>query len=195
MSYALTLVTPPIGEPISVDELKKHLRITQSAHDPMLANLITAARAYCEQFTNRQLITATWKLELDAFPDVIRLPRPPLQWTANTHIKYYDTAGVQQTLVKDTDYVGDTSSVRGRIRPAYGKVWPTTQGIMNAVEVQFDAGYGVASAVPQLLKLAMMSKAALWFTYPESVMEGYRATQSATDPNRILWQYKVASFG
>lgn len=195
MHYALTIVTPPSGEPVSVDELKRHLRITESAHDPMLANLITQARIYCEQFTNRQLITATWKLELDSFPDVIRLPRPPLQWAVGSYVKYYDTAGVQQTLVKDTDYSVDTSSVQGRIRPAYGKVWPTTRNIMNAVEIQFDAGYGAASTVPQLLKLAMMSKAALWFMYPESVMEGYKATLSATDPSRIFWQYKVVSFG
>lgn len=183
MPYALTIVTEPTAEPVTVDELKTHLRITQSAHDVMLAGLITGARIKYERANGRQLITATWKLELDGFPEdgVIYMPRPPLQWTGNTHVKYWDTSGVQQTLVKDTDYVGDITSEPGRIRPAYSTVWPTTRDIMNAVEIQFDAGYGAAADVPELIKLGIKGQAARWFMEPESI--------------EIPGQYKMASFG
>lgn len=64
----LQLVTPPAGEPVSLAEAKQHLRVDGDDDDLLIGSLIAAARQAAETQTGRQLITARWKLVLDAFP-------------------------------------------------------------------------------------------------------------------------------
>ena len=64
----LQLVTPPAEEPVSLAEAKQHLRVDGGDDDLLIGSLITAARQAAETKTGRQLITARWKLVLDAFP-------------------------------------------------------------------------------------------------------------------------------
>lgn len=151
---ALTLVTAPVGEPFTLTDAKDHLRITIDTEDSLINALIVSAREFAEGNTRRALITQTWDLTLDAFPDAIEVPLPPLQ--SVTSVTYIDTAGTTQTLVANTDYTVDTKSEPGRIVPAYGKSWPSTRDIVNAVTVRFVAGYGNATAVPKSIKQAML---------------------------------------
>jgi hypothetical protein len=84
----------------------------------------------------------------------IRLPIGPVQ--AVNSVKYYDGGGVQRTLVANTDYYAAVRGEPGRVVPCYGKTWPVVQlGRPEAVEVEFVAGYGGASAVPADLKRAV----------------------------------------
>lgn len=168
MSYGLTLITPPSGEPITVDELKAHARIADhDADNDVLAAFITTAREYFETRTDRQLLTATWLLTLDRFPGrdpddstplswrfgVVRIPRPPLQ--AVTLVQYVDADGATQTLAT-SEYQVSAARSPGRVAPARFKVWPIADPFtLDAVRVTFVAGYGAASAVPQRMKTAI----------------------------------------
>jgi len=62
-------VVPPTTEPLSLDEVKEHLRIESSAEDALLQVYIEAAREICEHNTSRVLVTQTWESVFDAFPD------------------------------------------------------------------------------------------------------------------------------
>ena len=66
---------------------------------------------------------------------------------------YLDADGVSLT-VNPSDYVLDTVSEPGWLVPGPGKTWPETQsGAINAVTVDYTAGYGAAAAnVPAPLK-------------------------------------------
>ncbi|HVW36055.1 MAG TPA: head-tail connector protein [Pirellulales bacterium] len=64
----LTLVTPPAAEPVTLAEAKLHARINLTDDDDLVSALIVAARRYCEAFTRRQFVTATWNMVLDTFP-------------------------------------------------------------------------------------------------------------------------------
>lgn len=142
---SLTLITPPDGEPITLVDAKKFAKIEHDLEDSLVERLIVSVRQLAEQLTRAQLLTATWKLSLDQFSDVIRLPRPPLQ--SVTHIKYIDAAGALQT-VDPADYVVETGGaqpgVQGSVQPAYGKVWPSARYQPDAVQVTYVAGYGAA---------------------------------------------------
>jgi uncharacterized phiE125 gp8 family phage protein len=148
---ALKLITPPVTEPIALEDAMNFCRIDSDADVVTMGLMITTARLEAEKITRRQLITATWEFRLDAFPGTIYLPMPPLQ--SVTSVKYLDAAGVEQTLVENTDYLVDSYSEPARITLAYGATWPPTYPVVNAVRIQFVSGYGVAdSDVPESIR-------------------------------------------
>ena len=151
----LTLVTPPTAEPVTLQEVKEHLRITGSDEDALLTTFIEVAREYCEEYQNRAYISQTWDLFLDEFPESpYSLPKPPLQ--SVTHLKYYDQDGTEDEF-NSSNYLVDMASIKGRISLAYNKSWPSvTLQPMNGVVIRFVAGYGDdGSDVPERIRNAI----------------------------------------
>ena len=186
----LQLVTPAAGEPVSLAEAKQHLRVDGGDDDLLIGSLITAARQAAETKTGRQLITARWKLLLDAFPGplmqsatgasfslpghAILLAKCPVQSVVS--IEYMDMNGATQVMPAD-DYVLDVACEPARITPVFGKTWPPTLPQMGAVSVTFDAGYGAASAVPEGLKS--------WIKLRVGSLYGHREEMSVLSRGRI----------
>jgi uncharacterized phiE125 gp8 family phage protein len=83
-----------------------------------------------------------------------------------TSIIYVATDGTSTTLAT-TEYQVDATTEPGRVAPAYGKIWPVTRAQMSAVTVVFVAGYGAASAVPDLIKTAMRLLVGCWYEQRE----------------------------
>ena len=150
---SLKLVTAPTEEPVSLADAKLHLRVDGTTDDTLITALIVAARKWAEEYTGRQFVTATWDWFLDGFCPSFSVPLPPLQ--SVTSIKYLDTTGTEQTLASST-YRVDAVSEPGRIALDYGKSWPSTHPVINAVTVRFVAGYGAAAAVPEPIRQAIL---------------------------------------
>lgn len=144
---------PPSIEPVTLAEAQVQLRVGTGVEEAYITSLITVARELCEQRTERSLITTAWRLRLDAFPagGAIELLQPPI--LSVTSVAYLDADGASRT-VNPADYVVDTASEPGWLVPGPGKTWPTTQaGAINAVTIDYTAGYGAAAAnVPAPLK-------------------------------------------
>jgi len=75
----LRLVTPPTIEPVTLEEVKLHLRVDGTEEDSLISALITAARQKAEEYTKRAFITQSWELALDSVSGKVYLPRPPVQ--------------------------------------------------------------------------------------------------------------------
>ena len=174
--------------------LKDWLRVDGSDDDTLLGELAAGARAYFENATNRQLITATWQLKLSNFPagggDLI-LTVSPLQ--SVTSITYVNTSDVVTTW-DSGDYVVDTDSNVGRLRPAYNKDYPSdVRGYAQDVVVTFVAGYGdAASDCPDGALLAIKLLAGNWYenresNAPISLQPVPMALQA------LMWQFKDGS--
>jgi uncharacterized phiE125 gp8 family phage protein len=152
----LKLTTPPASEPVTLQEIKDHLRILGTDEDALITVMIEPARDYCEKYQNRAYITQTWELALDQFPseDRIRIPLPPLQSVSS--VKYYGTDDTEYTLPA-ADYQVDIYSQPGRVVLKYGKSWPSvTLRPANGVIITFIAGYGTtADEVPERMKQAI----------------------------------------
>ena len=155
---SLTLVSPPFSEPVTLAEAKAHLKLDIADDDVLIASLITAARARTEWHTGRALVSQSWTLRLDAWPnDGFEIPLPPLQSvTAVTTYARDDTAHV----VGSSTYQVDAASAPARLTLKGGILPPTDLRAINAVEVAFIAGYGAASAVPAPLKQAILQTVA-----------------------------------
>ncbi|KPK67832.1 MAG: hypothetical protein AMJ84_12255 [Acidithiobacillales bacterium SM23_46] len=154
--------------PVSLDEAKKHLRVTQTDEDTLIETLILVATAHAEQRQGRTYMQTQKVLQLDEFPTVIEPPGPPLLSVQS--IQYIDIDGQTQT-VDAADYQVDTYNAPGRIKPAYEKSWPATRSVLNAVTVNYTAGYGEASAVPVECKQAILLLVGHLFEHRESVSE------------------------
>lgn len=162
---SIKVTTAPTAEPVTLDEAKRQCRIEldDDSEDSLLNMWIEAARLEVEDITKRALITQTITWTLDRFPSssaVFRVPRPPL--VSVTSVKYYDTAGTQQT-VSSSNYIVDTNSEPGRIAPAVDQIWPTEQERIDAVEVIYVAGYGARAAVPTRFKAAILMSVCFWW--------------------------------
>jgi uncharacterized phiE125 gp8 family phage protein len=191
--YGLTLKTPPTIEPVTTADMKAHLRVDISDDDSLIDAYVLAARTYCENYTRRSLITSVWEYKIDEFPDEMLIPRPPLQ-TVNS-IKYYDTDNVLQT-VDASVYTVDTDSIIGRIVEADGETWPTPNAIIQAVTVNYDAGYGAATTdVPAPLLQGIKMLVGHWYENRESVvLEGNpkvlpQAVEACWYPYRIFREF------
>lgn len=151
---ALIRIAAPASEPLTLAEAKLHCRVDGTDEDALITALIIAAREQAEHETGRALVTQTWELVLDAFPEAFVLRKSPVQ--SVTSLKYLDSAtGAEQTL-DPADYLLDKDSEPSYVVPAYGKAWPYSREVPNAVRVRYICGYGLAVAVPQAIKQWML---------------------------------------
>lgn len=166
------------GECVTLEEARLWVRDDVGIRDSILERAITEAREYYEKTEALQILTATLVMALDAFPDVIRLPRSPV--TSVTSIVYTDTDGDEQTL-SASNYKLDSASLEARITPAYDETWPSARTETGAVIVTFIAGYASAAVVPAGHKNSILREAADIYEHLSStseirVVENKRAT-------------------
>lgn len=171
-----TATSEPSEVGIDLEELKSQLAITGTADDARLTRLAIAALTFTERYINRAFLKRTYLYKLPMFGSSMRgelddfwfepigslerktpiivLPYPPLVQVNS--VKYYDEAGVLQTI-SSSNYQVDTASEPGRIAPVYGYTWPTPGVRLHPIEIEYVAGYGdVFGSVPVDLRHAVM---------------------------------------
>lgn len=128
--------------PVSVELVKKHLRILDFDEDETLQNLYipTAAQIFTSR-THRQLITATVEQVFDSFPseNYFLLERYYLQ--SFDKIEYLDADFTWQELDSDEYFISETmpSSVIIKSGEWPKDIHPSARG---CVKVTYDAGFG-----------------------------------------------------
>lgn len=169
---SLIRATQPVVEPVTLAEVRAHLRIESLDEDALLSNLVSAARAWCEDYCDRTFVMTQWTMRLDSFygpvgspvqfglkadgnniegrqgtvPNLdIELPRPPMMADGTATavaITYTPSAGASTVTLDATEYRVDRQATPGVCRPLYGKTWPSHLVDQNATTVTWWAGYG-----------------------------------------------------
>lgn len=171
----LNIITQPVIEPVSPANVEAHCRIDDlTSEQDTVELLISSVRQRAESITRRALITQTWELVLNRFPfgrTSIELPLPPLQ--SITHIKYFDTNGVEQTLNSSLYRVIKNTSVPSEVMPVYGTEWPSTLDDSAVVTIRFVCGYGdSADKVPAAIIQWMLLNIATLYENRETLVVG-----------------------
>lgn len=185
---SLELIVAPTEEPVSLAEARDWIGgITGNARDAQISNAIVAARRWFESETGTQVMTATWEQRLDKFPDVIRLPRGPVQ--SITSITYNDTDDASQTYaLADTDQ--DLGGAVARIQPKSGNVWSSTIAGLNKVLVRYVSGYTTRALVPEEIKEAIKMFVLTSLDHPGALEQAKLAANDAFErlvaPHRVL---------
>lgn len=172
--YILDVVTEPVGQVVAIGDLERYLRWDDASESGVISDLIKTATEYVQEISGKQLLTATYDVSWRRFPGCsgrLVLPRVPV--ASVTHVKYYDAAGVQQTLSSSlyTVNVGNDHA-EGHVIPAVNAQWPSTYGHDRDVTVRFVCGFGEASDIPHTFKLQIKQLVAHWFQNREAVACG-----------------------
>lgn len=180
------VITAPTVEPVSVTELKAHLRLDFNDEDTLLQTYLQSAREYVEARTCRTLHQTTLEYYLDRFPcGPIYLPKAsPL--ISVTGVWYKNSVG---TETEWTGFVADSYNEIGSVRPAYGRSYPSyTPYPVNSVRIRYVAG--LANGSPQ--------------TYPKETIRAaikllaagiYENRESEVIPDRIALQSISFQYG
>lgn len=153
-------LTPPAVEPLTLVEIRAHLRLDTEEEDALLSVLATVAREHLERETGLVLASRDFRLCLDKWPadGIVTIARGPVRTVASVTV--YDGEGEPQAV----DLAGHL--LDGEARPA--RLWlrdvPQPGRALNGIEVEFLAGFGESGAdVPETLKRAMLLHVAAMF--------------------------------
>lgn len=151
MDAEWTIQAAPQGEPFTLDQAKRAARVEVNDEDAEIQGWIKAARQDAEEYLHRGLLTQDWRLTIEDWADRIVLPlAAPLQSVLS--VKYYDTAGVQQTLSTSV-YVVDLDAEPGAVNLAPASVWPALQAQRaRPIEINYRIGWQNAAAMPEVIR-------------------------------------------
>ena len=194
---ALTLVIPPEVDPVTLDEVKMHARIDLDDEDDLLGDVIRAATARLDGrdgLLGRCLISQTWRYTLPGFLPSIQIPLPPVRSVET--VSYVDVDGLTCVLAPgDYTLYGMDDSQPAVLMPAYGKSWPTTRAIPEAVGITFSAGYGDApSDVPEPIRAAIRMHVAHLYESRESVVVGMSSSMLPQGYQDLVADYRTWCF-
>lgn len=198
---SLHLVTAPTVMPVSLNEMKDHLKVLpdDTEEDALIAGLLRAAVDHLDGekgILGRALCTQTWDLKLDCFHEAIRIPLPPIQ-SIDT-VTYVDAAGATQTLASSEYTLINNGKRPSTLIPAYLKSWPTTRMAPQAVTIRFTAGYldsnspaDTRNGVPQAIKHAIMFLVAHWYENRSAVEAGVTIAEVPFTVDALLASHRV----
>lgn len=185
----LVTVTPPVGQPLSLEDVKSHLRVTGSTHDDRIMAYIDAATTAVESLTEMRFVEQTVRLEIDGFPEgAIEIPIAPVQ--SVTSVKYDDGSNEEQTLVANTNYFVSLGGRYPKIAPV--STWPTAYaGKPSSVRIVMVVGYetsvaGYADNAPQDLKHAIKVKIKEFFDHGGETIVGVNEVMPSANTVELL---------
>lgn len=174
---SLTLIAPPMAEPVTLAELKEHLKIDGNAEDAAIAGLGVAARQFIEARHRIAMMPQAWRLALDSAPDApVMLPLSPV---ASIDAVGVTRGGVTEALAA-ASYDAQSGNV-GRVRLKSPVILGDAFG---AFVITFTAGWADAASVPNPLKLAIKILAAHFYENREGEPAGPAALSAILAPYR-----------
>ena len=188
----MKIITAPAIEPVTLAEVRETLgfQTGDTGQDAIITRRITSAREWVEGITHRALITQTREIRMDTFLSEIKLPSA----LTITSVKYIDTNGVLQTVAAG-DYVLDNYSDMAILRTAYSSIWPSPRDELNAVRIQFTAGYGPTAAdVPSLIRETVMGLVGHWMNFQPQTQDGRIVAHIPKPLERMLDPFVITNY-
>lgn len=174
----LEVTTAPAAEPVSVDDFKAFVKLSDTDDDGLITNLLKVARVAAENYTNRAFINTTYKQTQDDFEyddlgnysvrdqlayrvDMqeiegkqvyIKLERPDVSTVSSINIIDEDNSSSAYAATNYSLY-----STANKILINDDATIPTNVRQRGGVEINFVAGYGASStSVPEDIRYAIM---------------------------------------
>ncbi|MEM1192315.1 MAG: head-tail connector protein [Pseudomonadota bacterium] len=166
---SLTLIAAPMSEPITLDDMKRHLRLLTSDHDDSLSQLLVAARHALEARAGLAFSLQRWTYTLDKERVVrcsdVLLPLSPIK--SVDAVTLIDHEGNRTPL--DSGTVTISAGTISRLK--FGPLPSADIRPLGGIEIEFTAGYETINLVPAELRHAVRLLTAHFFENRESVSE------------------------
>ena len=180
------LLAGPAEEPVSLAEAKAFLKVDEGAEDALISTLIGAARLHIEGVTGKALLTQSWRIVLDEWPDngVVRLPVSPLM--SVTSIAAVDESGGSHEIAL-AQFMSEPDRL---IVPRVVIVMPVLRA-RQGLEIDYLAGYGPDPAdVPADLRQALLGLVAHWYEHRDAVIVAGSGAVVPSGFDRAVATYK-----
>lgn len=135
-------VTAPAALPVTLADVKRHLRVTHDDDDALITTAIEAAVDYLDGYDGilgRCLVQQEWRQDFDRFAREMRLP---FEASAIGSITWRNAAG-QLATVASADYALHTDALGSYVRFKDTVSLASDLYEIAAVSVTFTTGYGV----------------------------------------------------
>ena len=142
---SLKLIAPPSADPVTLTEIKDHLRITDSEQDSLIVAALNAAVRTIEARAGIAMMSQTWRLVLDDIPfEPIKLTPSPV-------------ASIIEVRVAGDVVSPDAYELKAGSPGIFmaSPPWPAPSAHLGGVEIDFTTGFGAAIDVPSPLKQAV----------------------------------------
>ena len=155
------LVSPPAALPVTLEQLRDHLRIIENDEDAYLVDLLRAATAHSENRSGRKFVTQVWRRYAGGLRagGAVSLNLGPVRRIEA--VTLYDANGVPTQASPGDWRLVDEVLILDHLVPG---------AAANGVEIDVVCGYGdVAPDVPDALRRAILMLAAHWHEFRGAV--------------------------
>jgi len=184
----------PAALPLSLTDAKIHLRVeaTETAYDADITHLIRAAGKWVEDNCHVTLITTTFDIVSDKFPEY-RFDLPVFPVISISDFNYYDVNGDLQGIADWQENFDETPCA---VFPYINETWPDTQAErIDAVRITLSAGYGTSeSDIPVLVKHLIRLLVGHWFKNREAVVVGSISKEIEIAADNLTKMLRVNEF-
>jgi uncharacterized phiE125 gp8 family phage protein len=188
-----TRTVAPATTPVTLAEMKAHLRVDFTDDDDLIQSLLDAAVQYLDGYAGilgRCLITQTWKQTYPSFDRCLRLPFPNV---TGVTLKYFDSSNVEQTVsAANYQLLEDSEGAYIELILPYVPPYPYIFRI-DPVNVTLVAGFADAASVPVPIKQAIKLLGGDWYDSRATMQEG-RLAQLPFSVEALLAPFKRKSF-
>jgi uncharacterized phiE125 gp8 family phage protein len=184
------LLSGPAVEPITLAEAKQFIRVEHNDDDDIIAALIAGARIHVETQTRRALITQSWRLTRDVWPELGCIPVLPVPLRTLDAARVYRSDG--STLAIDVAvFAVDKVAAPARLAFTRG-AFPVPERTVAGIEVDVTCGYGNAPAnVPEPLRQAIRLLVAHWYENRGLVALGHEIAVLPQTVAALIAPYRV----
>lgn len=187
-----TMITGPALEPVSLDDVKAHLRIDGTGEDALLTAAIVSARVHVEAATRRALITQAWRIHRDGWPPDRIVPLTVAPLISVDAVTVYDSDGAGSVVDADS-YEVDLVSVPGRLVRGAAAAMPVGKAV-NGIAIDVTAGYGPSSVdVPGPLRQAILMLVTHWYEHRGAVGHDLTGHVAPLGFDALVAPYRVFS--
>lgn len=169
--------------PVTLDQLKDHLRITWDDEDSILTIYLESAVDYIKQYTGREITRDNRDSYFSEFSS-LELIGDNAQ---NVVINYVDSNGEYQVLPSER-YIVNQHKARPYITLNHGEVWPTVRYQDGAIRINYDSGYD-SSTLPSTLRAAILIEAATQYEFREN--DSLIKTHDRKTVKRLASPYRI----
>jgi uncharacterized phiE125 gp8 family phage protein len=138
--------TKPKLEPLTLEEVKRFLKLDASDEDLLLQDLIVAVREMAEQYMRQSLLTQVWTYTaLDHLPQKVNLPFGPVQTIVS--VKLFKLGVPGTTISNSHYYLGDGTN----------QLHFHFSLLAQKITIEYVAGFGRPADVPATIRLGMLT--------------------------------------
>jgi uncharacterized phiE125 gp8 family phage protein len=156
------LLSGPAVEPVTLAQAKQFIRVEHDDDDDVITALIAGSRIHVETQTRRALITQSWRLVRDVWPELGCVPVLPVPLRTLDAARVYKTDGT--TLPIDlAAFIVDKAAAPARLSFTRGALALPGRPVAG-IEIDVTCGYGDApETIPQALRQAIRLLVAHWY--------------------------------